>query len=235
VVLADLDGTRLEATGEAIDGGGGPSPALVVGDQSDPDVVAATVSAAVRTFGGLDGIVANAGIAVTGELDEIALDDWDRALRINLSSAFLLTRAALPVLKEQGLGGSLVYVASKNAFGPGAGFGAYSVSKAGMVQLMRIAALEGGAHGIRANAVNPDAVFDGSDLWEHGLREERAAAHGIAPEDLEDFYRNRNLLRRSVTTDDVADTVVHLFSDAASRTTGAVVPVDGGVAACFPR
>lgn len=235
VVAADLDGDGLEATGAAIEGAGGPSPALVVGDQSDADVVAATVSAAVRTFGGLDGIVANAGIAVTGRLDEIGLDDWERALRINLSSAFLLTRAALPVLKEQGIGGSLVYIASKNAFGPGAGFGAYSVSKAGMVQLMRIAALEGGPDGIRANAVNPDAVFEGSRLWDGGLREERAGAHGIAPDALEDFYKDRNLLRRSVTTSDVADTVAHLLGDASSRTTGAVVPVDGGVAACFPR
>ncbi len=235
MVLADLDGAGLEATGAAIDEAGGPSPAVVVGDQSDPDVVAATVSAAVRTFGGLDGIVANAGIAVTGRLDEITLDDWDRALRINLSSAFLLTRAALPVLKEQGIGGSLVYIASKNAFGPGAGFGAYSVSKAGMVQLMRIAALEGGPHGIRANAVNPDAVFEGSRLWDGGLREERAEAHGIDPDALEDFYKDRNLLRRSVTAADVADTVVHLFGDASSRTTGAVIPVDGGVASAFPR
>lgn len=235
VVLADLDGSGLEATGAAIDDAGHPVPALVVGDQSDPEVVAATVSTAVRTFGGLDGIVANAGIAVTGLLDEITLADWDRALRINLTSAFLLTRAALPVLEEQGLGGSLVYIASKNAFGPGAGFGAYSVSKAGMVQLMRIAALEGGPHGIRANAVNPDAVFEGSRLWDGGLREERAEAHGIDPGSLEHFYRDRNLLHRSVTPSDVADTVVHLFGDASSRTTGAVVPVDGGVAACFPR
>lgn len=235
VVLADVDGAGLVATGAEIDEAGGPSPAILVGDQSDPDVVAATVSTAVRTFGGLDGIVANAGIAVTGRLDEITLDEWDRALRINLTSAFLLTRAALPVLEEQGLGGSLVYIASKNAFGPGAGFGAYSVSKAGMVQLMRIAALEGGPHGIRANAVNPDAVFQGSRLWDGGLREERAEAHGIEPEALEDFYKDRNLLRRSVTADDVADTVVHLFGDASSRTTGAVVPVDGGVASAFPR
>ena len=235
VVVADLDGSGLEALAAEVSAAGHPEPTLVVGDQSDPDVVAATVSAAVRTFGGLDGIVANAGIAVTGNLDDISPQDWDRALSINLSSAFLLTRAALPVLKEQGLGGSLVYVASKNAFGPGAGFGAYSVSKAGMVQLMRIAALEGGPHGIRANAVNPDAVFEGSHLWDHGLREERAAAHGIAPDALEDFYKDRNILRRSVTTADVADTVVHLFGDASSRTTGAVIPVDGGVAACFPR
>ena len=235
VVLADLDSDGLEAARGDIAAGGAPAPVAVAGDQSDPEVVAATVSVAVRTFGGLDGIVANAGIAITGALDETALEDWERALRVNLTSAFLLTRAALPVLREQGLGGSLVYIASKNAFGPGAGFGAYSVSKAGMVQLMRIAALEGGPHGIRANAVNPDAVFGGSRLWDGGLREERAEAHGIEPAALEEFYRDRNILRREVTTDDVAGTVVHLLSDTSSRTTGAVVPVDGGVATAFPR
>ena len=160
---------------------------------------------------------------------------WDRAQRINLTSGFLLTREAMRVMRTQGGGGSLVYVASKNAFGPGAGFGAYSVSKAGMVQLMRIAALEGGPIGIRANAVNPDAVFDNSRLWDDGLREERAAAHGIAPEELEDFYAARNILKRRVTTADVARTAAFLLSEASSRTTGAVIPVDGGVAGAFPR
>jgi NAD(P)-dependent dehydrogenase (short-subunit alcohol dehydrogenase family) len=193
------------------------------------------VATAVREFGGLDGVVPNAGIGVTGTVTELTLDQWNAALRINLSSAFLLTRESMKALQTQGIGGSLVYVASKNAFGPGAGFGAYSVSKAGMVQLMRIAALEGGRHGIRANAVNPDAVFDNSRLWDDGLREERAAAHGIKPEELEDFYASRNILHRQVTTSDVAASVAFLLSDQSSRTTGTVLAVDGGVAAAFPR
>jgi NAD(P)-dependent dehydrogenase (short-subunit alcohol dehydrogenase family) len=104
-----------------------------------------------------------------------------------------------------------------------------------MVHLMRIAALEGGRHGIRANAVNPDAVFDNSRLWDDGLREERAAAHGIKPEELEDFYASRNILHRQVTTSDVAASVAFLLSDQSSRTTGTVLAVDGGVAAAFPR
>jgi NAD(P)-dependent dehydrogenase (short-subunit alcohol dehydrogenase family) len=193
------------------------------------------VATAVREFGGLDGVVPNAGIGVTGTVTELTLDQWNAALRINLSSAFLLTRESMKALQTQGIGGSLVYVASKNAFGPGAGFGAYSVSKAGMVHLMRIAALEGGRHGIRANAVNPDAVFDNSRLWDDGLREERAAAHGIKPEELEDFYASRNILHRQVTTSDVAASVAFLLSDQSSRTTGTVLAVDGGVAAAFPR
>ena len=235
LVLADLDGAGLDEAGASIREAGGTAPVLVAGDQSDESVVEDTVRQAVRTFGGLDGAVINAGIGVTGTLEELTLDQWNAAMRINLASGFLMTRATMRVIKEQGSGGSLVYVASKNAFGPGAGFGAYSVSKAGMVQLMRIAALEGGGAGIRANAINPDAVFDNSRLWDGGLREERAAAHGIAPGDLEDFYASRNLLKRRVTTADVAATAAFLLSDASSRTTGAVIPVDGGVAGAFPR
>ncbi len=235
LVLADLDAEGLEGVAAHITDAGGAAPALVAGDQSDEGVVARTVATAVREFGGLDGVVPNAGIGVTGTVTELTLDQWNAALRINLSSAFLLTRESMKALQTQGIGGSLVYVASKNAFGPGAGFGAYSVSKAGMVHLMRIAALEGGRHGIRANAVNPDAVFDNSRLWDDGLREERAAAHGIKPEELEDFYASRNILHRQVTTSDVAASVAFLLSDQSSRTTGTVLAVDGGVAAAFPR
>ena len=116
---------------------------------------------------------------------------------MNLTSHFLLTKRVWPVLAEQGIGGSLVYVASKNAFAPGAGFGPYSVAKAGLVQLAKIAALEGGAAGIRANVVNPDAIFGGSRLWSDELRRERADAHGVAVDELEAFYAKRSLLGRA--------------------------------------
>ena len=235
VALADLDAAGLDDVASAIVEAGGPDPIAISGDQSDSDIVRRTVRSTVTHFGGLDGVVLNAGVGVTGSLTELTDAQWRSALDINLTSAFFLTRESMRVMREQGLGGSLVYVASKNAFGPGANFGAYSVSKAGMVQLMRIAALEGGSAGIRANAVNPDAVFDNSKLWDGGLREERAAAHGIAPEDLEDFYAARNLLKRRVTTSDVAESVAFLLSDRSSRTTGSVITVDGGVAVAFPR
>lgn len=235
LVLADLDAQGLDMVAGLIKDAGGPEPVVVAGDQSDEDVVRSTVRQAVVNFGGLDGVVPNAGIGVPGNLTELSLEQWNAGQRINLTSAFLLTRESMKVFIEQGMGGAFAYVASKNAFGPGAGFGAYSVSKAGMIQLMRIAALEGGKHGIRANAVNPDAVFDNSKLWEGGLREERAAAHGIKPEELEDFYASRNILNRRVTTSDVAASVAFLLSDQSSRTTGTVLAVDGGVANAFPR
>jgi rhamnulose-1-phosphate aldolase/alcohol dehydrogenase len=235
LVVADLDGEGLDSLIDEVAADGAPEPVPVVGDQSDERVVEATVRTAVLRFGGLDGAVVNAGIGVTGRLEALPVEQFRRALDVNLTSAFLLTRQAMRAMQAQGAGGSLVYVASKNAFGPGAGFGAYSVSKAGMVQLMRIAAMEGGEHAIRANAVNPDAVFANSKLWSDDLRAERAAAHGIDAADLEAFYAGRNLLHRTVTGGHVAEAVAFLLSEHSSRTTGAVLAVDGGVASAFPR
>ena len=160
----------------------------VEGDLTDDAVADELVRITLGRYGGLDAVVFCAGVAATGELGDLADDDWRRSLEVNLTSHFLLTKRAWPVFREQGIGGSLVYVASKNAFAPGAGFGPYSVAKAGLVQLMRIAALEGGPLGVRANAVNPDAVFGGSKLWSDEVRRERAEAHGVAVDELEAFY-----------------------------------------------
>jgi NAD(P)-dependent dehydrogenase (short-subunit alcohol dehydrogenase family) len=235
LVLADLDKSGVEAVSQELSSSHGVDVATVAGDQSDSAVVENTLRTAIDTFGGLDGVVLNAGIAVAGRLTDLSADDWERAMRVNLTSAFLLTKASLSLMMNQGMGGSLVFMASKNAFAPGEGFGAYSVTKAGLIQMMRIAAIEGGSSGIRSNALNPDAVFDDSQLWAGGIREERAAAHGIKPEELEEFYAKRNILHRNVRGQDVANAAEFLLSDVSSRTTGAVIPVDGGVVGGFPR
>ena len=235
LLLADISKDGLDEVAATIAKENGEKPHLLLADQSHEDEVKRTVEEAISHFGGIDGAVINAGIGVSGTLEELSLDKWNQGLAINLTSAFLLTKYTMASLRTQGMGGSLVYVASKNAFAPGAGFGGYSVSKAGMIQLMRIAALEGGAAGIRANAINPDAVFDNSQLWAGGIREQRAAAHGVKPEELEDFYASRNLLHARVRSIDVAETAAFLLSDRSSRTTGSVIAVDGGVAGAFPR
>jgi rhamnulose-1-phosphate aldolase/alcohol dehydrogenase len=235
VVAGDLDGDGLESLAGEIEAATGTAPVVSVGDQTDAAVVDAMVGDGIARFGGLDGFVANAGIATTGRITDLAAEDWRRCLEVNTTSQFLLARRALRALERQGIGGSLVFIASKNAFGPGAGFAAYSASKAAVVQLARVAAMEGGPAGIRANVVNPDAVFDGSNLWSQQVRRERAAAHGISSDELEDFYAGRNLLKVRVTSQDVADSVAFLLSDASSRTTGCVLTVDGGVATAFPR
>ncbi|NDI09423.1 MAG: SDR family oxidoreductase [Actinobacteria bacterium] len=235
LLLADISKDGLDEVAATIAKENGEKPHLILADQSHEDEVKRTVEETISHFGGIDGAVINAGIGVSGTLEELSLDKWNQGLAINLTSAFLLTKYMMTSLRTQGMGGSLVYVASKNAFAPGAGFGGYSVSKAGMIQLMRIAALEGGTAGIRANAINPDAVFDNSQLWAGGIREQRAAAHGVKPEELEDFYASRNLLHARVRSIDVAETAAFLLSDRSSRTTGSVIAVDGGVAGAFPR
>lgn len=232
VVLADVDADGLAETVLNLD----PDRVVSVeADVGDEDEVNRVVTAAVESFGGIDAVVSNAGVGVTGRLADLPTEDWERSLRVNATSHFLLTRRVWPVLERQGIGGSLVYVASKNAFAPGPGFGAYSAAKAAEVQLARVAALEGGALGVRANVVNPDAVFAGSRLWSTELRRERAAAHGISVEELEDFYAKRSLLHTHVSGSDVAEAVAFLISDRSRATTGCVLTVDGGVAGAFPR
>lgn len=234
VVLGDLDADRLNTAVGELEAEGG-EVASVTGDLTDEMAVERLFGEAIRRYGGVDGVVANAGIAAPGALVDLPLDDWRRSLEVNLTSHYLLTRRALRILRNQGTGGSLVYVASKNAFDPGAGFGAYSVAKAGQVQLARMAAIEGGAIGVRANVVNPDAVFEGSRLWSDQLRASRAKAHGVEEERLESFYASRSLLGKSVKGANVAEAVVYLLSRRSERTTGCVIGVDGGVKGAFPR
>jgi len=235
VVIADIDPKGAQEVAAEFAARRFAEPLLAIGDLSEENVVNSCVDEAIKKYGGVDGAVINAGIGVAGNLEELDLSTWESGLKVNLTSAFLLTKKMMSALRTQAMGGSLVYIASKNAFGPSAGFGGYSVTKAGMIQLMRIAALEGGSVQIRANALNPDAIFDNSKLWEGGVREQRAAQHGVAPEKLEDFYASRNILKAHVRGIDVARSVAFLLSDDSSRTTGSVIAVDGGVAAAFPR
>jgi NAD(P)-dependent dehydrogenase (short-subunit alcohol dehydrogenase family) len=234
VALDDLNASGLADVEAAIRAGGGAAIAVPT-DVTSANDIDRLVRATVFRWGGLDGAVSNAGVAVTGRIEALSLDEWSRSLSVNATSHFLLTRRVLAALGAQGSGGSLVYVASKNAFSPGDGFGAYSVAKAAEVQLARIVAIEAGRIGVRANVVNPDAVFEGSRLWDGGLREERAAAHRVDPGELEAFYAARSLLGVPVRGSDVAEAVAFCLSDRSSRMTGCVLTIDGGVAAAFPR
>jgi NAD(P)-dependent dehydrogenase (short-subunit alcohol dehydrogenase family) len=234
-VLLDLNGEGLARTAELLREAGSADPLCISVDLTDEQATRSAVRCAIETYGGVDGLVSNAGIPATGRLTDIPPDLWRRSLEVNATSHFLVTVEVMRAMETQGLGGSIVYIASKNAFGPGAGFGPYSAAKAAEVQLARIVALEGGVSGIRSNIVNPDAVFEDSGLWSEGVRAERAAAHGVPVEDLEQFYAQRNLLKTTISGRDVAEAVAYLISDRSRATTGTVITVDGGVAAAFPR
>ncbi len=209
----------------------------VCADVTDEGDVRDAFLRAAELFGGVDIVVVNAGVARAGALADLELEDFEAVSDVNLKGAFLTLREALFQMRRQATGGSIVLVSTKNVFAPGAEFGAYSASKAGAHQLGRVAALEGAALGVRVNLVNADAVFGGpenpSGLWQ-GVGPARAAARGVAPADLEEFYRNRNLLKARVTPEHVGRAVV-FFACQDTPTTGAVLPVDGGLPDAFPR
>jgi NAD(P)-dependent dehydrogenase (short-subunit alcohol dehydrogenase family) len=235
VVVTDLALSAAEALAGEIAAREGAGSALALPlDVTREDGVEAALERACLEFGGVDVVVSNAGVAHCAPIESLELADWERSLAVNATGHFLVARAALRLLRRQGTGGSLVFVATKNVTAPGKDFAAYSASKAAEAQLARVAAIEGGPLGVRVNMVNPDAVFSGSGLWAE-IGPERARAHGIAPETLGDFYRGRTLLNVEVRAEDVAEAVLFLASDRSSRTTGAMLPVDGGVREAFPR
>ena len=204
-------------------------------DVTREDDVSAAFDRTHLAYGGLDILVSNAGIAPVGAIDRLSLEEWQRAFDVNTTGHFLAAREAVRTMREQGAGGSLVFIGTKNVPSPGKDFGAYSASKAAEVQLAKVLAIENGEFGIRCNVVNPDAVFQGSNLWSREVREQRAGAHGIGVDEIEEFYRRRNLLRERVTASDVAEAVLFLAGDGSAKTTGAMIPVDGGLRDAFPR
>jgi NAD(P)-dependent dehydrogenase (short-subunit alcohol dehydrogenase family) len=236
VVATDRDLPGVEALAGDISKQHGPERGLALAmDVTDETSVAVAFEKTVLAYGGLDVVVSNAGIAHCCRIERMARADWQRSFDVNAMGHFLVSREALRILKEQGIGGSLVFVASKNVLAPGKDFGAYSASKAAECQLARVLAIEGGEYGVRVNIINPDAVFQGSRLWSAEVREERAKAHGVRPGELEEFYRRRNLLGVRVSAEDVAEAAVWLAADRSAKTTGCIITVDGGVREAFPR
>lgn len=235
VVATDVDAAGIESVASAIVEREGAGSALAQRlDVTRAEEVEAALERAALEYGGVDVIVSNAGIAHCAPIEQLELADWERSMAVNATGHFLVTRAALRHFRRQGTGGSLVFVATKNVTAPGKDFAAYSASKAAEAQLARVAAIEAGPLGVRVNMVNPDAIFGGSHLWD-GIRETRAAAYGVEPDKLETVYRGRTLLGVEVRGEDVAEAVLFLASDRSSRTTGTMIPVDGGVQAAFVR
>jgi rhamnose utilization protein RhaD (predicted bifunctional aldolase and dehydrogenase)/NAD(P)-dependent dehydrogenase (short-subunit alcohol dehydrogenase family) len=237
VVLTDIDGERLDSACRDLDPKARGAVAGLVMDVTDEESVAAGFVETCRLYGGLDLLVLNAGVAHVSALEDLDPAALRRVIDVNLVGYFLVLREAARLLRRQGLGGNVVVNSSKNVFAPGADFGAYSASKAGAHQLGRIAALELAGAGVRVNMINADAVFGDatrpSGLWQE-VGPARARSRGLDPSALQDYYRQRNLLRVAVTPEHVGNAVV-FFASNLTPTTGATLPVDGGVAEAFPR
>jgi rhamnulose-1-phosphate aldolase/alcohol dehydrogenase len=232
IVVTDLDlGGATSVAGEL-----GDIAVAAKGDVLDEASIAGAYDAAVLAFGGIDIVVSNAGIASSAPLEQTSLEVWDRNNDILARGYFLVAREAARVLRAQGTGGSIVFIGSKNALAPGKNAAAYSAAKAASLHLARCLAEELGADGIRVNTVNPDAVLEGSRIWDSAWREERASAYGIPEGELEEHYRARTTLKVNILPADVAEAVLYFASPTrAAKSTGNILNVDGGVALAYPR
>ncbi len=232
VVVTDIDAGRAQDLAESL----GDTAIALATDVTDECSVAESFAVATLAFGGVDVVVSNAGIASSAPIEETTLDVWERNYAVLTRGYFLVARAAASVLRVQNTGGSIVFIGSKNALVAGKGASAYSSAKAAELHLARCLAEELGPDGIRVNVVNPDAVLEGSRIWDSSWREERARAYGIEPDELADFYRKRTTLKVSVGPDDVAQAALFFASPARSgKSTGNLLNVDGGVSAAYPR
>ncbi|WP_306187229.1 bifunctional aldolase/short-chain dehydrogenase [Streptomyces sp. MK5] len=233
VVVADLNARNAAAVAEEL---GGPDKAVAVTvDVTDEEQIAASFREAVLAFGGVDLVVNNAGISISKPLLETTAKDWDLQHDIMARGSFLVSREAARMMIAQGLGGDIVYIASKNAVFAGPNNIAYSATKADQAHQVRLLAAELGEHGIRVNGINPDGVVRGSGIFAGGWGAKRAAVYGVEEEKLGEFYAQRTILKREVLPEHVANAVFALTGGELTHTTGLHIPVDAGVAAAFLR
>ena len=237
VAAADLPGDGLTALPDAFDATHRGRLLSVAMDVTDETAVAGGMAQITEHWGGLDIAIVNAGIAHVAALTELDTDAFHRLQRVNTDGTLFTINAAARLMQAQGIGGDIVLVSSKNVFAPGARFGAYSATKAAAHQLARIASIELAEYGIRVNMVSPDAVFSEggtpSGLWAT-VGPDRMRARGLSAGELEEYYRQRNLLKARVTARHVANAVL-FFVTHQTPTTGATIPVDGGLPDASPR
>ena len=236
VVLADIDKSALD---EVVAGfgkrfGRDMVRGVAMDVTSEAQVIAA-VEYTVAEYGGLDVVVNNAGITSAAAVEDTTLAMWNRTMDILSTGYFLVGREGYRVLKAQGNGGSMVFISSKNGVAASPGASAYCTAKAAEIHLARCMALEGAPLGIRVNVVNPDAVLRGSKIWQGEWSQQRAASNKIAVSDLEEHYRKRSLLQRSVFPEDIAEGVYFFASDLSAKSTGNFLNVDAGNPVSFTR
>ena len=236
VMLADIDAAALKTAQDGLAGQFGRdmvrSVQMNVTDEAQ--VVRAYAEMAVE-FGGIDILVSNAGIASSAPIEDTSLALWNRNMDILSTGYFLVSREGFRMLRTQGIGGAVVFVASKNGLAASPNASAYCTAKAAEIHLARCLALEGAEAGIRVNVINPDAVLRGSRIWEGEWLDQRASTYGTDKEGLEEMYRKRSLLKRSVLPEDIAEGVYFLTSDLSAKSTGNILNVDAGNVQSFTR
>ncbi len=236
VMLADIDEDALiEKSTELATEFSSDVVRTTLCNVTDEQSIIAAISETSKEFGGIDILVSNAGIASAAPLDETSLELWSKNIDILTTGYFLVTREGFKVMKAQNIGGSIVFVASKNGLVASANASAYCTAKGAEIHLSRAVALEGAPLGIRCNVVNPDAVLKGSKIWTGNWRKERADAYDMAEDELEEHYRKRSLLKRNVYPEDIAEAIYFLASDSSDKSTGNVINVDAGHAPSFTR
>ncbi|WP_339218144.1 bifunctional aldolase/short-chain dehydrogenase [Paenibacillus sp. FSL W7-1332] len=236
VVLADLNLEGAQQVAEEINAKYGENRAFAVKmDVTDEEAVKGAYRETSITYGGVDIIVNNAGLATSSPFDETSLKEWNLNMNVLGTGYFLVAREAFSLMKTQGVGGSMVFVGSKNSVYAGKNVTAYSSAKALEAHLARCIAAEGGEYGIRVNTILPDAILQGSAIWNSNWRNERAAAYGIEPDQLEEHYRKRTTLLVNIYPQDIAEGIAYFASSRSSKTTGCMLTIDGGVPAAFTR
>ncbi|WP_434617246.1 bifunctional rhamnulose-1-phosphate aldolase/short-chain dehydrogenase [Tabrizicola sp. M-4] len=236
VMLADVDADALKATGDMLAKRHGRDVVRSVQmDVTQEAAVEAAYAEIAVEFGGVDILVSNAGIASSAPVEETTLALWNRNMDILSTGYFLVSREAFRLLRTQGIGGSVVFVASKNGLAASPNASAYCTAKAAEIHLARCLALEGAEAGIRVNVVNPDAVLRGSKIWSGEWLDQRAATYKTDKDGLEEMYRQRSLLKRSVLPEDIAEGVYFLASDLSAKSTGNILNVDAGNKESFTR
>ncbi len=236
VVLADIDEAALEtARTELADKSGADFVRAIKVDVTREDAVVAGFAETAVAFGGIDILVSNAGLASSAPIEETSLALWTRNIDILATGYFLVSREAFKLFRAQKIGGNVVFVASKNGLAASPNAAAYCTAKAAEIHLARCLALEGAEGQIRVNVVNPDAVLRGSKIWTGEWKEQRAAAYKMSTDDLEEHYRSRSMLKRSVFPEDIAEVIYFFASDMSSKSTGNIINVDAGNAQSFTR
>lgn len=236
VVIADLNLEGAEKVAAEINEQFGANRVLAVKmDVTSEEQVHEAFKQAALHYGGVDTVVNNAGLATSSPFDETSLKEWNLNMNVLGTGYFLVAREGFKQMKQQSIGGNMVFVGSKNSIYAGKNASAYSAVKAMEVHLARCIAAEGGEFGIRVNSVLPDAILQGSAIWDSSWREERAAAYGIAPDQLEEHYRKRTTLLVNIYPKDIAEAILFFASSQAEKTTGCMLTVDGGVPAAFTR